>query len=195
MPAMMPRTAPAEITLTSAAPAGAQSSIRTAVRAIRVIATLLRPQRVRRRDHRRLECSARGERAPGSGVAGLGREHADIDADLLQRLLVLALDVGPEDQLRIGRAMQPAVLVDFLLELAGRPAGIAERQERAARPLAARDRLEDVERRRETDALVDRQRGVLDVEVGRMQDEAALGVDRSALEHLHARRQLDLVGI
>ena len=54
---------------------------------------------------------------------------------LLQRRLVLALDVVAEDQFGVGRAMQPAVLLDLALELARRPARIAERQHgaRAAR--------------------------------------------------------------
>src|SRR5215831_21146404 len=41
-------------------------------------------------------------------VPGLAREHAEIDADLLQRLLVFAAGVLTENQLGIGRAMQPA---------------------------------------------------------------------------------------
>ena len=112
-------------------------------------------------------------------------------------LVVFAVGVLAEDQLGIGRAMQPAVMLDLLLELARRPAGIAERQDGAVRALAARDRLENVERRGEADAFVDRQRRVLDEEVARMQHEAALGIDRPALEHLHAagaRRQLDEIG-
>src|SRR6266487_1731769 len=109
-----------------------------------------------------------------SGVPGLAREHAEIDADLLQRLGVFAADILAEDQLGIGGAVQPAVMLDLVLELARSPAGIAERKDRAARPVAARDRLEDVERGGETDALVNRQRRVLDEEVARMQDKAAL---------------------
>src|SRR5262249_60295188 len=75
-------------------------------------------------------------------VPGLAREHAEIDADLLQRLLVFAAGVLAENQLGIGRAMQPAVMLDLVLELAWRPPGIAERQDRAARSFPARDRLE-----------------------------------------------------
>ena len=66
-----------------------------------------------------------------------------------------------------------------------------------SRPVAARDRLEDVERRGEADAFVDRQRRVLDEEVGAVQHEAALGLDRAALEHLHvagARGSSDQLG-
>src|SRR5262249_2348814 len=99
---------------------------------------------------------------------------------------VLAAGVRAEDQIKVSRAMQPAVMLDLVLELAGRPAGIAEREDRALRPVAASDRLENVERRGEADALVDRQRPVLDEEVARVQHEAALGIDRTALEHFDA---------
>ena len=79
----------------------------------------------------------------------------------------------------------------------GRPAGVAERQDRARRPVAARDRLEDVERRGEADAVVDRQRRILDEEIGAVQHEAALGLDRPAAHDLHdagAGRQSDDIG-
>ena len=131
-------------------------------------------------------------------VAGFARQMAEIDADLAQRALVFVLDVAAEDQFGIGRAMQPAVLLDFLFELAGRPAGIAEREHRAHGPIAARDRLEDVERGGQADAVVDRQRRILDEEIGRMQHEAAPGLDRAALEHRHVlrpHRQLDALGL
>src|SRR5262249_9853188 len=134
---------------------------------------------------------------PASGVPGLARQHAEVDADLLQGATIFAVGVLAEDQLAIGRAMQPAVMLDLVLELSRFPAGVAEREDRALGSLPAGDRLEDVERRREADALVDRQGRVLDEEIARMQHEAALGIDRAALEHLHAaraRRQLDQVG-
>ena len=101
-----------------------------------------------------------------SRVPGLARQHAEIDADLLQRLFVFAADIGTEDQLRIGGAVQPAVALNFVFELAGRPAGIAERQDRAGRSVAARDRLENVDGGGEADSVVDRQRRVLDEEIG-----------------------------
>src|SRR5262245_14376069 len=144
----------------------------------------------------RKSSASRAARGKGSGVPGLGRQHAQIDADLLEGFLVLAVGVLAEDQLGIGRAMQPSVLVDLVFELARRPAGIAERQYRLLRTVAARNRLEDIERGGEADAFVDRQRRVLDEEVAGVQDEAAAGLDRSALEHGHAagaRWQLDRV--
>ena len=87
--------------------------------------------------------------------------------------LIFAVDVGVEDQFRIGRAMQPAIGLDLGLELARRPAGIAERKDALARPGALGDGLQDVERRGQADAVVDRQRRVVDKEIARMQDEAA----------------------
>src|SRR5512144_837153 len=80
-------------------------------------------------------------------VPGLVRQHAGIDADLAQRALVFFIDVVAEDQVRIGVAMQPAIVLDLALELARRPAGIAERQDRVLRSGALGDRLEDVHRR------------------------------------------------
>ena len=130
-------------------------------------------------------------------VAGFARQHAEVDADLAQRLVVLAFGVGAEDQLRIGRAMQPAVLLDLGFQLPRRPAGIAEREDGADRPLAVGDRFQDVERRGEADAFVDRQRRVLDEEIGGVQHEAAPGFHRAPLEHLHRAglgRQFDALG-
>jgi hypothetical protein len=66
------------------------------------------------------------------------------------------------------------------------------------RPGARGDRLENVHRRGQADAVVDVQRRVLDEEIARMQHEAAAGIDRAALQHLHGLgvfRQLDLVGL
>src|SRR5688572_33167829 len=76
-----------------------------------------------------------------SGVPGLVRQHAGIDADLAQRALVFFIDVVAEYQLRVGVAMQPAIVLDLVLELARRPAGIAQRQDRVLRSGALGDRL------------------------------------------------------
>src|SRR5262245_41862988 len=129
MPPTTPRTAPAAITLISAALAGA------------AMARAAKSSPVRTADM-------------GSGVADVAGQHARANADLQERPVVFRLDVEPEDQLGIGAAMQPAVLLHLVLELARRPAGIAEREHGAGRPGAARDCLEDVERRGETDAFV-----------------------------------------
>ena len=91
------------------------------------------------------------------GVSSLARQHAEIDADLLQRLFIFAADIGAKDKIQIRRAMQPAVALDFAFELARSPAGIAERKDRAGWPVAAGDRFENVERRGQANAVVDRQ--------------------------------------
>src|SRR5262249_37121647 len=104
-------------------------------------------------------------RATRSAVTCLGRQHAEVDADLAQRLGVFVLGILTEDQLKVGGAVQPAILVDLGLELARGPARIAKCKHCALRTIAARDRFEDVERGSETDALVDRQGGVLDEEI------------------------------
>src|SRR3954467_4198155 len=100
-----------------------------------------------------------------SRVPGLARELAELDAELAHRLLVLALDIGAEDQFRVGIAVEPAVVGDLVLELPRRPAGVTEREHRAARPLALRDRLQDIERGGEADAVVDRQGRILDEKI------------------------------
>src|SRR5258707_14402427 len=114
---------------------------------------------------RRCYCPTSTAGTARSRVPGLGREFAEINADLLQRLIVFAAGVLPEDQLGIGRAMQPAVMLDLVLELARRPPGIAERQDRALRAVAAGNRLENVEGCGEADPFVDWQGGILDEEI------------------------------
>src|SRR5262245_65869331 len=84
--------------------------------------------------------------------------------------------------------MQPAIVLDLGLQLAGRPAGITERENGALRSLSARNRLEDVEGRGQADPFVDGQGRVLDKEVARMQHEADLRIERPGLEHRNAAR-------
>src|SRR5690606_9310140 len=74
-----------------------------------------------------------------SGVPGLAGEHPRIDAEHAQGAVVLGFQRHVEDQLRIGRAVQPSVGLDLAFELARAPAGIAERQQGAVRALAAGD--------------------------------------------------------
>src|SRR5258708_2902601 len=126
MLAMMPRTAPAATTLISAAPAG-----EAAIMAIR---------------------NAVARSAGTSSVADFAGQHAGANADLLHRPVVLCVDVGAEDQFGVGAAMQPAIVLQLAFELARRPAGIAERQDRARRTGAAGDRFENIECSGEADA-------------------------------------------
>src|SRR6478736_704126 len=76
--------------------------------------------------------AGRGEEEK-SGVSGLARQLAEIDADLAHRFFVFGVDVLAEDQFRIGIAIEPAVLCDLVFQLTGRPARIAERQHCALR--------------------------------------------------------------
>src|SRR5213083_987289 len=129
MLAMMPRTAPAATILSSAAPAGEAAIM--ALKNMAISNAVARSAVIR------------------SSVADVAGQHAGTDADLLHRPVVFRADVGAEDQFGIGTAVQPAVLLQFVLELARRPAGVAQSEDRARRTIAARDRFEDVERRGE----------------------------------------------
>src|SRR6516162_1858632 len=93
-----------------------------------------------------------------SGVAGFARQHAKVDADLPERQHIFPAGVRTEDQLRVCRAMQPPIVLDLVLELTGRPAGVAEGKNGVARASSASNRLEDVEGCREADALIDGKR-------------------------------------
>src|ERR1043166_708074 len=206
MPAMRARTAPAEMTLMSAACTGVLSSIAAIASDEAITLTMRLPRRTRRRLCLCANLAAETPRTSPdvqdgdarlsrrSGVPGLARQHAEVDADLLQRLYVFVLGVLAKDQVEVCVAVQPAVLVDLAFKLAGRPAGIAEREHCVQRAAAGRYGREEVERRGETHAVVDRQRRILDEKVARMQHEATARLDRPALEHLDAigvRRKLN----
>src|SRR5258705_12425462 len=60
------------------------------------------------------------------GVPGLVRQHAGVDADLAQRAQVFVVDVVAEDQIRVGVAMQPSIVLDSVFGLARAPSGIAQ---------------------------------------------------------------------
>src|SRR5882762_4869783 len=64
---------------------------------------VFRPEMRPRNKPRVLSVSMETERT--LGVPGLGREHAEVDADLLQGALVFRLGVLPEDQFGVGGAM------------------------------------------------------------------------------------------
>ena len=120
-----------------------------------------------------------------------------IDADLAQRFFVfMSVSVPKISSGSAAQCSQPFCWISCL-ELPGRPAGITKCEDGAGRPVAARDRLENIERGGKADALIDRQRRILDEEIGRMQNEAASGFHRPALEHFDVfgtRRQLDALG-
>src|SRR5690242_17992349 len=90
--------------------------------------------------------------------------------------------------------MQPAIVLNLLLELTGRPTGVTQRKHRSIGSIASRDCFENVDSGGEADTLGDRQRRIVDEKIGRVQHEAATGLDRSAFEHsyrLRAARQLN----
>ena len=93
--------------------------------------------------------------------------------------------------------MQPAILLHFVLQLAWCPAGVAECENGARGAFVAGDGFENIECRGETDALVDRKRGVLNKEISGVQHEPALSLDRAALEYFDGAGpswQLDTLG-
>src|ERR1700704_4637199 len=131
-------------------------------------------------DNLLLRSAAPHSSTPYSGMPGFGGQHARVDPDFLQRPLVFFLDVAAEDQVRIGVAMQPAIILDFGFQLSGFPAGVTQRQDGVLRSRALRDRLENIDRRGQANSVVDLQRRILDEEIARMQHEAAAGLDRAA---------------
>ncbi len=104
--------------------------------------------------------------------------------------VIFAVDLGIEDELGIGRAVQPAIGVDLAFELARRPTGIAEREQRLVGAGALGDVAQNVDGGGEADALVDRQRALGLEVVGAVQHEAASGLDRTAEMHRHAGQSL-----
>jgi hypothetical protein len=81
-----------------------------------------------------------------------------MDADLGQRSLVLGVHVVIEQNGAIGGAVKPAVGLDLKLQLAGRPSGIAKRQNSVIRALAFRNGAQDLERSGQADAVRNGQR-------------------------------------
>ncbi len=104
---------------------------------------------------------------------------------LSKRARIFPVDLGIENELGVGRAIEPAIGVDLAFELARRPSRIAERKQRLVRPGAFGDVAQNVDGGGETDALVDRQRALGLEIVGAVQHEAAPGLDRAAEMHRH----------
>src|SRR5919107_2314424 len=90
-----------------------------------------------------------------SGVAGFHGQHGGLDAEPAQGHLVAEFGRGVEDQLRVGRAVEPAIGLELDFELSRAPARIAERQNRVFRAVAPGDGPEDVPGGREAHAVVD----------------------------------------
>src|SRR6185437_8058844 len=99
--------------------------------------------------------------ATRSCVARRRAEHAGVDAQKQERLAVSLRDRRVEDDAGLGGDVDPAVAAHFFLELAGRPAAVAERHEHPLRPRAAGKRLQHVLARRHLEAALDLQRRVV----------------------------------
>src|SRR6185503_18867215 len=99
--------------------------------------------------------SLRTRRSPVAGGTGKPRE---VDAEQAHRGGQPALGRQVEQQVGVGLDGEPRILRELLLELAGLPAGVAERDEHVLRAFAAADGLEDVLGRGEADLVVDGKR-------------------------------------
>src|SRR5262245_7217879 len=104
----------------------------------------------------------------------------EVDADRGEDAVVFAVDVGVEEQFGGGRAGQPAVLGDLVLELASTPSRIAQRHQRMAWAASRGYGAQDVDRRGQADVVRYGQRGFHRIVVG-MEHETAAAVDRPAV--------------
>src|SRR5712671_6230803 len=127
----------------------------------------------------RPKSKARTVRAARSGMSCFIVQARVVDAEQLHRLrkALFGRDVEQDRVLRLDR--EPGVLRQLLLELAGGPAGIAERYQHALRAFAAADRFENVLRGGEADRFAHAQRR-LPVARRLVQHEAAIGLHRPA---------------
>src|SRR2546421_5007213 len=92
----------------------------------------------------RPKSKARTVREARSGMSRFVLEPREVDAKELHRLVEALLCRDVEQDRVLGFHREPGVLRQLLLELAGGPAGIAERHQHALRAFAATDRFEDV---------------------------------------------------
>src|SRR5882672_5845029 len=98
----------------------------------------------------------------------------------LCRAVPLRRRVVVEDQRLVGRDDEPEPTVELALELARRPARVASREDRAARPHPASDGLEDRRIAGDGHAVVD-DAAVAAAPVGGVEHEAAAGLHRAAV--------------
>src|SRR5690554_5052927 len=80
-----------------------------------------------------------------SSAPGSGAEFAQVQTDLGESALPLLFYALSENQRLVGREGQPAVVLDFLVELSRSPARIAQRQQALPRPLPFSDVAQDVD--------------------------------------------------
>ena len=126
------------------------------------------------------------------------RQLREFDAEQPHRGRQPVFRLHLEHHARIGSNRQPGVRRELLLELAGGPAGVAERHQDVRRTFAAADRFEDVLRCREAELVAEGERR-LPVAERTVQHEAAVDLDRPAEHHrrfaqrLVAERHVDLL--
>ena len=107
----------------------------------------------RGREVSRSSCHAR-PRAPASEAWPASPERwSTLDAELADGALPFVVEAGVEEQILVGRGGEPAIGLDLGIELAGAPAGIAQRQQALARAAAAGDGAQDVEAGGQRDIL------------------------------------------
>src|SRR5436190_2418971 len=93
-----------------------------------------------------------------SGSSDSTPAESELDLAPRRRALPLAIVVLAEEQRPVGVHREPRAATDLVLELAGRPTRVAEREERARRPAAVADGLEDRGIPAERNAIADRPR-------------------------------------
>src|SRR5688572_10754907 len=126
-----------------------------------------------------------------SGSAEIGRQHPCVDSGAAEGGAPAALDVAAVEQLVIAGRGEPAVAAQFLLELSGAPAGIAQSRQPVGGAPPLGDGPEDVEGRREAPAAGHLDRLVA-APVGRVENEAALRLDRAPGMDRHVGRDSGL---
>src|SRR5712672_244688 len=138
------------------------------------------PMRFRPKSKARTVCTAcPAVRAPRSGMSRFVLQRREVEAEELHRRRQAFLGGRFEDDRVVRFDGEPGVLRDLVLQLTGGPPGVAQRDQHPLRALAASDRLENVLGGREPDRFADAQ-GRLPAAGGRVQDEAAIGLHRSA---------------
>ena len=88
-----------------------------------------------------------------SCVSGVSRQAVDFDPESARGELPTVLERRIEDDVEVGRATQPGILPDLLLELSRAPARVAERDEHVPRAAPGDERVEDVARHGDRDVL------------------------------------------
>jgi hypothetical protein len=94
-------------------------------------------------------------------------------------------EIRSKNQIVVGLNGEPAIGLDFLVELTRRPACIAQREQAAVGPVAVGHGLEDIDGCGQRHIVVNDQRRILDV-IRRMQDKTAAGFHRATEMNMDA---------